>query len=208
MKLEEIDLSPCAVITIDIQNDYFHENGAFAKANNDVSLVQKIVPRIHWLLSKSRQLEIPIIHTHNEHSHWTDSVPWKLRFPKDYINVCCLPGSWGIEFHKIVPEPGEYVIAKHRYSAFVDTDLDLVLRSLQIKTIALVGAMTNVCVESTARHGYMKDYYVVVVEDCVAAASIEEHNAALFNIQKYFGVVANSQNLVDTWRTAMKTSEK
>ena len=117
----------------------------------------------------------------------------------------CRPGNWGSGFYRVMPEPSEYVIVKHRYSGFMDTDLDLILRSLGIRTIALVGVATNVCVESTARDGYQKGYYVIMLEDCVATMSKAEHEATLTNIRNFFGVVASSQELVEAWQVAGKT---
>ncbi|MBI3434817.1 MAG: cysteine hydrolase [Proteobacteria bacterium] len=54
------------------------------------------------------------------------------------------PGSWGGEFVKnIIPHPSEMVITKHRYSAFVDTRLELFLRSYGIRTVVIAGTTTN-----------------------------------------------------------------
>jgi len=63
----------------------------------------------------------------------------------------------------------------------------------------MTGVATNVCVESTARDGYMKDYYIVFVSDCTATFVMEDHEATLRNIDTYFGDVVTSSEVIDAW---------
>jgi ureidoacrylate peracid hydrolase len=111
----------------------------------------------------------------------------------------CVEGTWGCDFYGVAPQPGERVVVKHRYSAFHGTDLDLILRARGVRTVLLGGISTNVCVESTARQGYMLDYEIVFLADCCAAYSPEEHEAALRNITQHFGDVANEPEVVAAW---------
>ncbi len=190
-----------AVLVIDWQNDFCHEQGSAAKAGRDVSLVQKVVPQAQEFLVQARRYGLPIIHIRTEHSQWSDSPSWRRRSKSSNIDTArlCRAGSWGAEFYQILPQPDEYIITKHRYSAFIDTELDLILRSLSVMTIILTGVTSNVCVESTARDGFMKDYNVIVLEDCAAAYTIREHESALFNIGQYFGTVTPSKEVVAQW---------
>ena len=66
-------------------------------------------------------------------------------------------------------------------------------------TLVMAGVSTNVCVESTARHGYMLDYHIAFMGDCCAAFTQAEHDAALMNIDKYFGAVMDADQLLSTW---------
>ncbi len=93
------------------------------------------------------------------------------------------------------------MVKKHRYSAFVDTDLDLVLRSLGVKTLIMTGVATNVCVESTARDGCFHDYYVVFLSDCTATNDgPAAQEATLENMRRHFGVVASADEVVAAWQ--------
>ena len=66
----------------------------------------------------------------------------------DPLNQACQPGSAGTQFaDNVVPEPSEIVITKHRYSAFADTDLELLLRSNGLRTVVLAGMTTNCAIE-------------------------------------------------------------
>ncbi len=115
---------------------------------------------------------------------------------------CCLPASWGGDFvAELKPLDGEPVVVKHRYSAFVDTRLDLLLRSNGIRTVILPGVATHCCVESTARDAAMRDYYVVVPEDGVAVRGKQRHlhEASLEVLGTYFGQVVGSRDIEAVW---------
>lgn len=114
----------------------------------------------------------------------------------------CQQGDWGFELCPgIGPQNSshEIIIRKHRYSGFVNTELDLILRSRGIQTVVMTGVATNVCVESTARDAFMRDYFVVLLQDCCATYSKEEQEATLKNIDTYFGEVVSSKELAALW---------
>jgi ureidoacrylate peracid hydrolase len=98
--------------------------------------------------------------------------------------------------------PDEVVVTKHRYGAFESTDLDLVLRSRGIRTVIMTGVATNVCVETTARQAFLKDYYVVFTSDCSATFSQAAHDATLHNIDQFFGEVATGEQVAACWPAA------
>ena len=112
-------------------------------------------------------------------------------------------GSHGSDWYPEVgkPLPDEYVITKYHYDAFEDTDLGLLLGSLGVKTMLMTGCMANVCVETTARHGYIKGYYIVLVSDCTDTITEAEYLATLNNIKKYFSKVATSSDITKIWDT-------
>jgi nicotinamidase-related amidase len=74
---------------------------------------------------------------------------------------------------------GEHHIVKRRYSGFIGTELDLLLRGLGISTLVLVGGLTDVCVHYTFADAHQRDYHVRVVEDCVGGSSEARHLASL-----------------------------
>jgi ureidoacrylate peracid hydrolase len=89
--------------------------------------------------------------------------------------------SWGAAIvDELAPQEGDIVVeGKRGLDTFASTNLDFILRSKGIKTIALGGFLTNCCVESTMRSGYENGYQVITLSDCVAATSPEEHDNAL-----------------------------
>lgn len=101
----------------------------------------------------------------------------------------------GTEFAAMVaPAAGEPVVVKSRVSAFYGTNLDLILRTQGIKTLLIAGVATDLAVEAAARDAHDRDYDVVVLSDCCAAASIEDHIRSLETIKK-IGRVATLEDL-------------
>jgi ureidoacrylate peracid hydrolase len=76
---------------------------------------------------------------------------------------------------------------EHRYSSFHNTDLDLVLRTNAIRSVIVIGVVTNVCVETTAREAFVRDYYVVAVDDGCAAYVPADRKQTMSNIDRFFG---------------------
>jgi ureidoacrylate peracid hydrolase len=111
----------------------------------------------------------------------------------------CRAGSWGAQFYEVAPQPGETIVRKSRYSAFADTNLDLVLRATGRQSVLLTGVSTNVCVESTLREALFHDYHVTLVEDCCASYEQELHDSTVRNVAKYFGYVHTSSDVVAQW---------
>lgn len=98
--------------------------------------------------------------------------------------VHCLEGTKAVEYNPLTkPEGKDYLIAKRRYSAFLGTDLDLLLRCLKVKTLFLIGGLTDVCVHFTAVDAHQHDYHFYVVSDCVTGSSWKAHKYALKNME-------------------------
>lgn len=205
----ELEAKNSCLLVIDVQNDYCHEQGAFGQMGIPLDNIQRSVRRLLPFIEEIRQVGLPVIFIRNQHSEWDDSATWLTRRRRRgaaKIVPVCVEGTWGVEFYQVHPTPADRVVIKHRYSAFIDTDLDVILRSRKVSSLLLAGIATNVCVESTARHGFMKDYQVTLVEDCCAAASLEEHQGTLLNISKFFGDVAKADTVLAALRCATKNT--
>jgi|ERR1051326_3288721 ureidoacrylate peracid hydrolase len=196
-----------ALIVVDMQNDFCDSNGALARSGSDPSLIQAMAPRLLRLIEGARQNGLPIVHVRTEHSPWTDSPAWLGRH-RDRPRTVCFPGSWGADYFpgfepraSAERQPGshEFVVTKHRYSGFVGTDLDLVLRSHAIKTVVMTGEATNVCVESTARDAFMRNYQLAFVSDCTASTVQHAHDATLFTMGRHFGAVVTGAEVLAAW---------
>jgi ureidoacrylate peracid hydrolase len=114
------------------------------------------------------------------------------------------PGSDG---HQLWPEceakPGDLVVAKNRFSAFLPSACDLtgVLKSKRIESVLIAGTLTNVCSESSARDAAMQDFKVTLVSDANAARSDAEHLASLVTFIQSFGDVRTTDELIGMLRS-------
>jgi len=205
---KKVDPSHAALIVVDVQNDFCSEGGAFDRDGADLTLMHAMFPRLISFIEKARKMKlltiyIQSIYTTKSNCYLSDVwVEHYIRMGKGRFTEypALEEGSWGAEFcNGFKPLPGEVVVQKHRYSAFLDTDLDLILRSKGIRTLIMTGVATNVCVEMTARIGFLKDYYIVLLRDCTATISEELHNSALRNIETHYGVVVDSSEVLHCW---------
>ena len=205
---EKVDPRHTAVLLVDLQNDFCAEGGAMHREGRDVSLVQAMVPRLERLVTAARAAGTACIWIRNVYNtgpnHYLSEV-WleqaRRRRNGAYVDYpVCEPDAWNGDYFGIRPRPEEAVVTKHRYGAFEGTDLDLVLRSRGIRTVIMTGVATNVCVETTARQAFLRDYYVVFTNDCTATFSQAQHDAALFNIDQFFGQVVTGDEVMACWR--------
>jgi ureidoacrylate peracid hydrolase len=198
---ELVDLRSSAIVVIDMQNDFCDPNGCGAKYGADVSTIQDMIPRMQRFFAGARALGVQLIFVHCIHEPSTDSDTWLFRhsgIPRPH----CRKGTWGADFCGVAPQGTEPSVIKHRFSAFIGTRFESVLKTLGVRTLIMTGVGTNVCVESTARDGFMLDYNIVFLSDCTATASPEPaHEATLANIHSFFGTVATSDKVLAAWRS-------
>jgi ureidoacrylate peracid hydrolase len=198
---EQVDPRAAALLIVDMQNDFCHPEGVSGKRGRQLTMSIEMAPRLEAFIKACRDVGMPTIFVQTIHYPWTDSPSWVRRLEKDGGDSVCRPGTWGAQFYAgIQPQEGDIVIMKHRYSAFLGTDLDMILRSRGIRSLLISGVGTNVCVESTLRDGYMRDYYIVLLEDCVGATDLELHQATLKNVNLHFGTVSNSNQVKKLWK--------
>ncbi len=202
---ERCDPRWSALLAVDVQNDFVGSGGSAAQRGEDVGAAQASVPRLIRLIEEARRVGLTIVYIKTTHSEWTDTPSWIYRKSQQSALNTCREGTWGAEFYDgISPLPGERVVVKHRYSAFINTDLNTVLKAKGIESVLVTGVATNVCVETTARDAYMFDYYVTMVEDCSAAYDARLHENTLENIRRHFGFVASSEEIMETWKGLQK----
>jgi ureidoacrylate peracid hydrolase len=215
MELEQkVDPKHTAVLVIDMQNDFCSREGAYVQSlpGLDLAPIDQMVPNLARFLDVARAHDVPVIYVtaiYNTDDNRYLSPVWlehaERRRQGLYTTIpLCKEGSWGAQvIDELAPREGEMVVVKHRYSAFIDTNLQAYLRNRGIKTILVTGVGTNGCVESTARDGFMLDHYTVTVSDCCSTYWREGHEAALRTLELLFGEVRESQDVIDAWNTAV-----
>ncbi len=152
-----------------------------------------ILPPLKQLIQAFRDANRPVIYTC--HVHYPDRIDagimgwwWK---------GMCVEGSVESKVHDdVAPLPNEKVIFKHRYSAFYNTDLETVLRCLEVEDLVISGIMTNLCCESTARDAYYRDYRVFFLADVTGSVSEEMHLASLLNLAFGFAFVTTAKEIL------------
>lgn len=191
---EVLDPSHCAVLSIDMQNDFLHPQGKVAQAGKDVSAMTPLVESWQRFVAGVRRFAVPLYHVQliDLPGGASDSPAW-LRSKKLIAGVdeFVIEGTWGADFYEgCGPVDGESIVIKHRSSAFTGTNLDLLLRSNGIQTVIVIGEQTPGCVEATLRDASYHDYYNVLVEDCVAAHNQRLHDLTMEVLRARHDVVS------------------
>ena len=201
--MEEItDPKHTALVVIDAQNDFCHPKGLMGVNGHDMSTMKPAFAQIDKLLTAARAAGVLVVYIQNQMlpGKRSTSGAW-LRFltAKDRTTAmideqhCCLVDSWGAEIvDELKPLKDEIVVKKWRSSAFVGTNLDMILRVNNIKSVVCCGFVTQGCVESTARDAGFYDYYPVVLEDAVANSHPELHAASLMIQRTRYDVVPSA----------------
>jgi ureidoacrylate peracid hydrolase len=196
------DPARAALIVVDVQNDFCSPEGSLAGVGNDVSAAVDMVPRLVNLIDAAHTASMPVVFIQTLHDETSDSPQWLNRRSDDGANrtgITCRTGSWGAEFYGVEPQTGDIVVNKYRYSAFVGTNLQIVLTTLGVESLPFTGVATEVCVESSLRDGLFAEYYVSLVEDCAATYSQEAHDASVSVVARNFGTVVTSEYLTSAW---------
>lgn len=196
------DPAHSALIIIDPQHDFCSERGAMArKFGLDMKDIKAAVPRLNAFIETCRAAGVLIVWVREIFSDARMHANQKALWGSGDDIWLIREGSKGIEWYEDVTPPaeGELLVTKWQYDAFEDTDLHLLLQNRGIKTLLMTGFTTNVCVETTARHGYIKGYYIVLVSDCAGAPTKAEHESGIFNIKTYFGQAVTSKEVTAAW---------
>jgi ureidoacrylate peracid hydrolase len=197
-----------ALVVIDMQNDFIAKEGLIAREGRDVSQAVAMAEELPKLLRSAREAGVFVVFVRNVYTTdnnfylsdvWLEQAARRRQGGYTRIPVC-EENSWSGDFYgEVRPLPGEPIVTKHRYSAFYNSDLDTILRANGIRTVVLTGVVTNVCVETTAREAFVRDYYVAVVKDGTAAYSQADHEMTLLNIDRFFGEVTSIAELQSIW---------
>ena len=196
-----IALGTTALLVIDMQHDFCHPEGFCGHdLGVDLLAVTAIVPRIQTVVEWCRRHGILVVYTRESHrADLSDVSPSKqLR----YTNAGYPVGTPGNMGHFLVqgeagttlldafhPLPTELTIDKPAQSAFVATDLEAQLRDRGITHLLLTGVTTQCCVLGTYRHASDLGFYCLLLEDCCAAFSDTEHQAAIAVVQSENGAI-------------------
>ena len=191
---ESLTPAQTALVVIDMQNTFLRPG-----APVEVPKGREIVPNINRLSARLRGLGVQVIwvtHANSSPGGMSDWSGFFDNFVADEVRAKTIAGlEPGAEGQKIWPElevaPTDAQIFKNRYSALISgaSSLERQLRSQGIDTILIAGTKTNVCCESTARDAMMLDFKTVMLSDCCAALSDDEHRATLETFIQQFGDV-------------------
>jgi len=196
-----------AVVLVEYQNDFTSEGGALHGAVRGVMESTGMLENTRRLVEAARAAGATIVHAPISYvPGYRELALHPYGILKAVVDAgAFVKGEWGAEIvDGLGPQEGDVVLeGKRGLDAFATTNLDFILRGRGITTVALAGFLTNCCVESTMRTGYEKGYHVVTLPDCLAAASLDQHeNAIRFNYPMFSEVMASQDFAAQLVRAA------
>jgi len=210
-KLVTFDLARTAIIVIDMQNDFCHPDGWLGHIGVDVTPARAPIAPLQRLLPVLRGIDVPVIWL-----NWGNR-PDRLNLSPALLHVYKpsgtgvglgdrLPGSgarvlergsWSASIvEELTVAPTDIHIAKYRMSGFQDTELDSILRNLNVTTLLFAGVNADQCVLCTLQDANFHGYDCMLLRDCAATTSPDYCMAAtVYNVNQCFGFVLESSVL-------------
>ena len=176
------DCGKKAIIIVDMLND-------FVTGSLKCDRAQRIIPPLMKLIKEARKNNIPVVYSNDAHIRGIDH---ELKLWGDHA----IAGTEGAKvIPELEPEEGDYIVPKRRYSGFYGTDMDMLLRELDIDTVILTGMHAHMCVRHTAADAYYRGYNIIVPTDGVDSFTEEDYQAGLKYLREVYGAVISD---VDT----------
>jgi ureidoacrylate peracid hydrolase len=214
-----LDPSRTAVIVVDMQNDFGTAGGMFARGGVPIEAIQAAVEPTARVLAAARSAGMKVVYLKmqfepdlsnagppdapNRLRHVAFGVGTAVDAPDGTVGYLLIRDTWNTEIvSELAPEEGDVVVPKHRFSGFFETKLDEVLKGLGIETLVFTGCTTSVCVESTLRDAFFRDYKCLLLSDCTAEPvgsdlARTNYEATLLLVERLFGWVTESRVLLE-----------
>jgi ureidoacrylate peracid hydrolase len=212
------DPSSTALVVVDMQNAYLSTGGYLDRVSFDVSTSGPVIEAAASVLASARAAGLFVVHLQNGFDaeqtqaggptapvwHKSNALKYMRANPAERGKLITY-GTWDYEFvDALRPISGEAVVPKARYSGFAGTNLEQLLRARAISTLLLVGVNTNVCVESTLRDAYHREFFAVMIPDATLQAGPDYiFQATVFNVQKFFGWTASSRQVIQSLNASL-----
>lgn len=216
----ELSPSSTAVIVVDMQHDFAAPEGMFGRAGIPLDGIRSVIEPTRHVLEAARNIGMFVVylamqfdedlanlgpvHAPNRIRHLAMGVGQQVDAPDGTNSRVLVRETWNTQIvDELAPHPGDVVIAKHRYSGFFETELDEVLRGRGITSLIFTGCTTSVCVESTLRDAFYRDYQCLLLTDCCAEAigsnqDRTNHDASLTVIEALFGWTTESEHFLSS----------
>ncbi|MBN9077768.1 MAG: isochorismatase [Rhizobiales bacterium 65-79] len=203
MSLEALDYRKSALLVIDLQNAFIHEKGTLGISGVNTVRLSAIVSPLAKLIKRCQDVGIPVIWTMQEHFAVDRHRAKKklLGHTARRKQVSALAGTWDEqivdELKPLAEFDPSFVIRKHRFGAFYETRLEMMLKMLGTQHLFVTGSTTNACVETSIREAYLRDFDVIAIDDCISGVNADWEATAKQVWKQYFCELAQSSEVLD-----------
>jgi nicotinamidase-related amidase len=194
-KNDQANPSKTALLLIDVISDFEFEDGEKLFKNT-----LPMAKRLKELKQRAERAGIPVIYVNDNYGKWQEDFKEQVRHNLENP----VRGREIVEL--LAPSQGNYYVLKPKHSAFYKTVLDVLLPNLDVKRLVLTGVTTDMCVLFTAIDAYMREMKIIVPEDCVAAVSQSDNEAALDYMKRVLDAEIVSSNRLEFARAEVKSA--
>ncbi|OYV47378.1 MAG: isochorismatase [Verrucomicrobia bacterium 21-51-4] len=188
--------APIALVIVDMQNDFVLSGAPACIAGALATL-----PKISEALALWRKKHWPVVYLYREYRR--DGSDIEITRLESFLRgiKICVPGTSGANIvQEIAPREGEYLVMKNRFSGFMDTELDFILRRLHVERIAVCGTQYPCCVRATLVDGLCYGYEAICLTDATSAAS---QDVAEANVRDLKNMGITCQTVADFNKTVV-----
>lgn len=192
-----------AMLVVDMQNFWLHPQGIAYDAK-----LLHVVPKIRSAIDYAHKNGIPVIYLYTAYRNDLSDAGLYPELGLYEGRMFNANEKWSLfertEGAKIIeellPTDHDIVLKKTRYSGFIGTPLEQILRGLKKGTLLITGISSNICCESTAREAMMRDFRIILLSDCTMSRSEEAHNRTIATINRNFGLARSLNEVMDAGR--------
>ena len=177
-----------ALLVVDMQNGFCHQEGSFPRIGRGLDGAMEAVANAAVAVGQARAAAIPVVFTrHVYRPGRPDEGAALVRNSPELAGVAGLAaGTWDADVcDELGCAPDDLVVDKVRFDAFQWTSLEPLLRGLNVTALMICGVVTNICVETTARSAFMRDFPVTLLADCCAAKTRRLHELSIEVLSSY-----------------------
>ena len=193
-------MNKTAIILIGYQNDYFSKNGILYSVIEESSVTSGVLENTIKVIDSIKDEDVliistPIIFT-SDYSELTEPVGI-LKTIKEV--GAFKDGKFGSETIDEIKEFKDRIIevpGKLGLNAFMNTNLEEILKNNGITHVALAGAVCSICIDSTGRYAFEKGFEVSMISDCISGRSVFEQQFYCEKIFPLYASVLNSQSFI------------
>ncbi|WP_422698380.1 cysteine hydrolase family protein [Desulfofarcimen acetoxidans] len=193
MKILILKKIKAALLVIDLENGFVR-----SESSHVINTAAASLPACEQVIQLSRKKGLPVFfikRIYRQNGSDVELTRWQAWINGGKAMTPASKGAISAEVPETVkPKPGDYTIIKPRWSAFFQTELDLILRRLGISTVVLIGTTTPNCIRTTAYDAIALDYEVVIVEDCCSSQTPEIQKANIDDLQRIGCMIIDSEN--------------
>jgi nicotinamidase-related amidase len=165
-----------ALLIIDMLNAYFDEGGLLFQSK------QRLVQNINEIVDYAHKIEVPVIWIRQEYKRDLSDAPLSNKKSGKLPNT--IAGEQNSQLLKdLHKQETDLMLVKKRYSPFFGTDLEQILRKLNINTLIIAGVNSMTCVRVAVNDAYQLDFEVILALDCIDGYDKEQHLAAIKYMQ-------------------------